>query len=378
MNASTGEQGMQARALLQRAVEIAVRLSLVGILVVWCFAIFRPFIIPIMWAIVIAVATYPIYAKLLRMVGGRNKIAGTLFVLLLLALLFLPTVRFAGSIVDNANDISDRLESGQLRVPPPSERVRGWPFVGEPLYRTWSEAAANLQSTLQRYGPQVRQLARRLLGTLAGIGRDVLMTAIAIVIAGFMLATAEQGDRTARALFVRLGGTRGSEIVDLIRATIRSVAQGVLGVAVIQAVASAAGLVFAGVPGAGIWTLIVLLLAVMQLPPLLVLGPIAIYVFSANDSTAVSVVFAIWSLLVSISDSFLKPLLLGRGVSVPMPVILIGAIGGMIAYGIIGLFVGATVLAIAHTLFKGWMAAGADPEAVLSGEVSRPEMAPGA
>jgi predicted PurR-regulated permease PerM len=130
--------------------------------------------------------------------------------------------------------------------------------------------------------------------------------------------------------------------------------QGVIGVAIIQAVLSAIGMVVAGVPAAILWTVMVLVCAVSQLPPILILGPVAAYVFSANETTP-AVIFLVWSILVSASDGFLKPMLMGRGVDIPMLVILIGAIGGMMLSGIIGLFVGAVVLAIMYTLFMSWM-----------------------
>ena len=157
-----------------------------------------------------------------------------------------------------------------------------------------------------------------------------------------------------RLIGIRLTGDRGEEFVDLAGAVIRSVAQGVLGIALIQSVLAGLGLVLVGVPGAGLWALIVLFLAVIQLPPLLILGPIMIYVFSTADTT-VAVIFMIWGILVSISDSFLKPLLLGRGLKTPMLVILLGAIGGMIMYEIIGLFVGTVVLSLSHELFLVWL-----------------------
>ena len=137
--------------------------------------------------------------------------------------------------------------------------------------------------------------------------------------------------------------------------TIRSVAKGVLGVAVIQSLLSAVGLVAIGVPAPGIWAGVILLLAIMQLPPLLVLGPIAVWVFSVADATPATI-FAIYAFFVSISDSFLKPLFLGRGMDIPMLVILVGAIGGMMTSGIVGLFVGAVVLAVGYKLLISWMA----------------------
>ena len=188
-----------------------------------------------------------------------------------------------------------------------------------------------------------------------GIGLAVVQFLAAVLIAAAMLAN----DTATRAMIERLArrlvGDRADELLGLTTATIRSVAVGVLGVAFIQAVAGGVGMALAGVPGAGLWALFILILAIAQLPPLLVLLPAIIYVFSAGDSTTVAVAFTIWSIAVSFSDTFLKPLLLGRGVEAPMLVILLGAIGGMLMSGILGLFVGAVVLALGYKLFEAWL-----------------------
>jgi len=143
-------------------------------------------------------------------------------------------------------------------------------------------------------------------------------------------------------------------LLTLSTATIRSVAVGVIGIAFIQAMLGGLGMMFAGVPAAGLLAIVILVLAIAQLPPLVVLLPVVIYVFSA-ESTTVAVVFMVWSILVSMSDAVLKPIFLGRGVDAPMLVILLGAIGGMITSGIVGLFIGAVILALGYKLFQVWV-----------------------
>ena len=184
---------------------------------------------------------------------------------------------------------------------------------------------------------------------------------VSIIIAGVLLANTAGGSQAARALARRLAGEQGTKGVELAGATVRSVAQGVLGVALIQSILAGLGCLLVGVPGAGLWALLVLILAVVQLPTILILGPIIVYVFSTT-STIAAVLFAIWSILVGISDAFLKPLLMGRGVDVPMLVIFIGAIGGFMASGIIGLFVGAIILALGYKLIINWLEVDTPPE----------------
>jgi len=219
----------------------------------------------------------------------------------------------------------------------------------------WTHASENVEATLRQFAPQVRSIGSWLLSTLTGLGFAFLMTIVAVVIAGVMLMHSEGGGRTARAIGARLGGVQGEAAVDLATRSIRSVATGVIGVATVQAVLSAIGLYLADVPAAGLWAVLVLALAVAQLPPLVILGPAIIYVAATSDSTLTQVLFTIWSVIVSVSDAFLKPMFLGRGMEIPMPVILIGAIGGMLRGGIIGLFVGAVVMAIGYKLFTAWM-----------------------
>jgi predicted PurR-regulated permease PerM len=156
------------------------------------------------------------------------------------------------------------------------------------------------------------------------------------------------------ALSSSLIGERGNVLVDLAVATIRSVAKGVLGVAIIQAVLAGIGLAVIGVPAPGIWAGLVLILAIIQLPPLIVLAPIAVWVFSVADPVPATI-FAVYAFIVSISDSFLKPMFLGRGMEIPMLVILLGAIGGAMALGIIGLFIGAILLALGYEILMAWM-----------------------
>jgi predicted PurR-regulated permease PerM len=182
----------------------------------------------------------------------------------------------------------------------------------------------------------------------------VLQFILSIIVAGVFLVSAEGGYKTALTISSSLLGERGNGLVDLSIATIRSVAKGVLGVAIIQSILSAIGLVAMDVPAAGLWAGAILILAIVQLPPLIVLGPIAVWIFSIADPVPATI-FAVYAFIVSISDSFLKPMFLGRGMEIPMLVILLGAIGGAILLGIIGLFIGAIVLALGYEILKSWM-----------------------
>jgi predicted PurR-regulated permease PerM len=342
--------------ILRSAVDIFVHVSLIAIIAVWCFRIFQPFVVPVMWGLIIAVSLFPIFRRFRSLLGGRSGLAGVLFTLLALGLLIYPTVRITTSAVESVSELHDRMEAGTLSVPPPSESVEDWPVIGERTYLAWSRASVNLQAALEQYEPQLRGLVGRLFGFIGGLGLGILQTIFAIIIAGFMLTLAERGHTASHTVLVRVAGEqRGGRLPGLIAATIRSVAQGVLGVALVQTLLAGLGMAIYGIPNWGLWTVLVLPLAVVQLPPLLVLAPVAIWAFSGAGATTGTIIFAIYALLVSFSDMFLKPLFLGRGVDIPMPVILIGAIGGVMLSGIIGLFVGAVVLSIGWKLLQVWL-----------------------
>lgn len=339
---------------VRRAVEAAIRIGVLALLALWTFLILRPFITPVLWGVVIAVAVLPAYRVLAARLGERRKLSAAALTVLALALLWIPAVKFFGGAIDSTRTLAAQLNDGTLTIPPPPERVSSWPLIGEGLNDAWNLASSNLETAIRRYEPQVKAVGRWLLSAGTGLGLGLLQFTIAIIIAGVFLATAEGGGHTARRITRRFAGDQGAEFAGLAEKTIRSVALGVVGVAIIQSVLAGIGMVVVGVPGAGLWALIVLILAVVQLGPLLVLGPVIVYVFS-TAGTVTAVLFMIWAILVSISDTFLKPLLLGRGVNVPTLVILLGSIGGMILSGIIGLFVGAVVLALGYQLFMSWL-----------------------
>jgi predicted PurR-regulated permease PerM len=317
--------------------------------------IISPFLMPVLWGILIAVALHSPFEKMKGALGGRGKLAGGIFIAVTLLLLIVPSIWLAGSLVDGARDIGQQLEEGTFKVPPPEASVRDWPVIGDSVYNTWYGASVNLEATAEKMAPQLKALGGKLATAFAGVGAAFIQSLFALVIAGILLINSAGAGRTAHAVGKTLAGEKGIELVDLSTATIRSVVKGVLLVAVIQSILAAVGMVIADVPAVGLWSLLVLVVAIMQLPPILILGPIAIWVFSANDSTAIAVFFLIYSLVVSGADGPLKAVLLGRGVRIPMIVILIGAIGGMLGAGIIGLFVGAVVLSIGYVLVSEWI-----------------------
>lgn len=359
---TTSDSSSHDKMFLSRALEATIRIGLILLLAAWCFQIVQPFIIPVVWGIIIATATYPAYRWLEGALGGRRGIAATLFTLLMMVILITPTLKLAETLVNGSSLLSGYLEGESLKIPPPPESIAGWPIIGEPLARFWSLASENLGAALQQIAPQLKAFGGWLLKAAAGAGLGILKFVVAIIIAGALLAHAQGGHRAAYAIATRLAGDRGADFADLAEATVRSVAQGILGVALIQSLLAGIGFLAVGLPGAGLWALLCLLLAVVQIGIGLVVVPIVIYVFYAAD-TLTAVLFLIWCTPLTVLDNILKPLLLGRGVNVPMVVIFVGAIGGFLTSGIIGLFVGSVILALGYTLFIAWLAE--DPQAGL-------------
>ena len=342
------------RVFIRRAVEAAIRIGLIAGLVWWCFRIIGPFVMPVLWAVIFAVALFPIFQWLKSKLGGRGGLAATVLTLVTLALLIVPIVMLSTSMIGSAQDMTRGFEDGTLTVPPPPEGVAEWPVVGEKLSLAWSQASDNMQQFLVKYRDQLQPVGAWVVSQAAGAGAAALLFFLAIIIAGLLMAKADAAVSAVTAFVTRLAGDEGAAMVKTAGATIRSVVQGVLGVAVIQSLLAGIGMLVVGVPGAGLWAGLILILAVIQLPPILVMGPVIFYVFT-SASTVTAVLFLIFGLFVSVSDAFLKPLLLGRGVDVPMPVILIGALGGMMSAGIVGLFIGAVVLALGYQLTIAWV-----------------------
>ena len=332
------------------------------ILLVMCFNIVRPFIGIVVWALILAVAIYPLHVSLTAKLGGREKTSATAFVLIGLAIILVPTWILGESTLSSLQSLAQHLREGTFSVPPPNPSVADWPVIGTKTYEIWSNAASNMDAFLSQYQTQLRDLAQKIFGFASGTLIGVLQFVLSTIIAGALLLQSRGGYKSTREFMASLVGTeRGEKFTDTSILTIRSVVKGVLGVAVAQAILAAIGLVLIGVPAAGLWAGAVLVLAIVQLPPILVLGPIAFWVFSVAEPVPATI-FLVYSIIVSVSDAFLKPMLLGRGLETPMLVILIGAIGGAIAMGIVGLFIGAVILALGYELLVTWMAPDA-PEA---------------
>lgn len=334
--------------------EAAIRIGLVALMASWCFFIMRPFITLLAWAMVLAIAVFPLHARLTEALHGRAGISAMLITLFMLGFLLTPAFILLDSMTRSAMKLHGQISAGTLVFPAPPENVRLWPLIGERLHEAWSLAEHNLQAALRPFSPQIKILGRGLLAAVADLGFGLLKFCLSLIIAGVLMYKADAGMRLADHIFARLTGGRHEEYVALGRDTVRSVAVGVVGVAMIQSLLAGTGFMVASFPAAGLWAFLVLLMAIIQIPVLLLLMPLCIYAYATMPPTPATIL-TIWCVLVGLLDNILKPLLFGRGVQVPMLVVLIGAIGGMMLTGIIGLFVGAVVLSLGYKLFWAWL-----------------------
>jgi predicted PurR-regulated permease PerM len=349
------EMGLKAanKVAIERALEITIRIGLIVAMIALCVWVMRPFLVAIIWGIIIAVAAWPGYSFLLRRLGDRRILASAMFTLLALLLLILPVLMLSGTVVDGVTAISNAVHKGELEVPPAPD-LGAIPLVGADVERFWNTASNNMEEALETIRPQLQMIGTRLLSFAANAGVGIVHLLIAIVIAAILLARSEEGHRVAETLACRLAGSQGQRFAYLAESVVRSVSRGILGIALIQALLGGLGMLVAGVPAAGLWALLIMIVATIQLGAFPVLLVAAIYMFYTADLTT-AILFAVWSSFVASLDNVLKPLLLGRGVEVPMAVIFVGAIGGLLNAGIIGLFIGPVILVLGYELFLVWL-----------------------
>jgi len=337
-----------------KIVDTLIRLAVLLFLLGWCVNILKPFVLILIWAAVIAIAMYPLYSTLIHMFRKRTILASVVLTLFMLSIVIIPSWLVTQSLFEEVSHLSTRYTQGQFFIPPPGESTVHWPAVAKPLLDFWKRASENLQSALVPYSGQIKAAGAWVLLAVAGIGTGILQFVVSIIIAGVLLAYSASIGNAALKIFIKLAGNNGEHFARTTVTTIRSVVKGILGVAVIQATMAGLGFFLAGVPYAGVWTVACLFFAIIQVGAAPVAIPVMIYMFSYTE-TLTAVLLAIWLGITLISDNILKPLLLGRGAPAPMLVVFLGAIGGFISSGFLGLFLGAVVLTIGYQLFMAWL-----------------------
>jgi predicted PurR-regulated permease PerM len=331
---------------------LAIRIVCLGFLGYWSLILIRPFLTIIVWSIIIAVALYPIFDWLSAKLYDHRALAAIAITILSLLVMLGPATWLALSLAETVWILLARLGDGTLTFPPPSEAVKAWPLIGEKIYESWLLASTNLRALVIEAAPHLKPLGSSLLNAAGSMGINLLKFIIAVVISGFLLIPGPSLIHSIKNVLGRVTAARGEEFVDLAGATIRNVSRGIIGIAILQALLAGIGLLFAGVPAAGLFSFLVLVLGIFQIGPSVILLPLIIWSWVAMD-TAMAVLFTLYMVPVNLLDNILRPLV-AKGLSTPMPVILIGVLGGTLVHGMIGLFVGPIVLSIGWQLLVVW------------------------
>jgi predicted PurR-regulated permease PerM len=333
--------------------ETILQLGLVFLILGFCFTLLIPFMMPILWAIILAIVLYPAFNFLQKKLKGRKSLASFIITMTLLALIILPTVFFVNSVTSTVMELKAGVEDGSLKVATPGQNIKDWPLIGDKAYDFLYALSTDLETGVLQYKEQIAEVSKKLLGSVLSSTITLLQIILSVIIAGILMVSTSAQD-LATNFIKRIAGDSGEEFLNISVSTVYQVVKGILGVAIIQTLIQAVGLFGCGVPFAGVLTLLCLMLSIIQVGPIIInLGVIA-YLFSLDNTTA-AILWTIFFILSGLSDNVLKPLLLGKGALVPMLVIFLGVIGGFMMSGFIGLFVGPIVFSIGYKLFVAWM-----------------------
>jgi predicted PurR-regulated permease PerM len=320
--------------------------------------ILRPFIAAAIWAIMLVVATWPLLLAVQARFGGRRSLAVLVMTVVLLLGLVVPLALAVGAVVGNAEVIVGWATSlVSLTFPPPPGWLERFPLIGGKLIERWQEFAAHPEELSSRLAPYARSGVGWLLGLMGGIVGLMVQFLLIVAIAALLYARGEGFADFVRRFAFRLAGARGDRAVHLAGQAIRAVALGVVVTAFVQALLAGIGLALTGVPFAAVLTAATMLLCIAQLGPFLVLLPAVAWLFW-DGQTAWGTVLAVWTLVVGTIDNVLRPILIRRGADLPLSLIIAGVIGGLIGFGIVGIFIGPVVLAVTYTLLVDWVRSG--------------------
>ncbi len=349
----------RSRAYERYAVGAAIVLLVIG-----CYLVVRPFLTAFLWGAIIALSTRGLFQRILRRVGGRRRLAATLASLALAATLLVPIGAFAFRVAAAMPGLVSRIElmlADGLQTPP--DWLAALPLVGKPASAWWQSVADDPERLRLELRPLVRPAKDFLLAAAGGIGTGILEFALALLIAGFLYARGEGLAAAVDRIALRLGGEAGRRQVAVVRSTVKGVFRGLLGTCAVQAILAMIGFWIAGVPGVLLLGMATFFLSVVPAGPTLLWAPAALWL-NATGSTGMAIFLAVWGLvIVGGSDNVVRPILIGKGVEAPLALVFLGVVGGILAFGFLGLFIGPTLLAVAHNLLQEWMSGLAEPEA---------------
>jgi predicted PurR-regulated permease PerM len=335
-------------------IQLAIRLGLLASLIYWTFILIRPFVPILAWSIVLAVAIYPVFNLVSKSLGGRPRLAAAILTVINLALVIGPATWLGLSAVDGVGELAGKLSAGDLMVPSPPGQIKDWPLVGPQLYEFWDRASNNIRAALREVAPHLKPLASIMLTLAGNAGVGTFKFLLAVAFAGFLFPHGPQLVAAGRGFLSRVVPEQSEHFLDLAGATIRAVSQGVIGVAIIQSLLAGIGFKLAGIPGAGLLAFAVMILAIVQIGAAIIVVPVIIWIWVDKDFTT-ALLLTVFLCIVGVLDNILKPLVMGRGLTTPTLVIFVGVIGGTLAHGIVGLFIGPIILSLAWELTVAWI-----------------------
>jgi predicted PurR-regulated permease PerM len=334
----------------------AIRIGCLALLAYWSWLLLQPFLSIIVWSVIFAVALYPVFDWLAARFRHRG-LAAAAITIVSLVVIFGPVTWLGVSLGDNLRTLYARLNDGSLTIPQPYEAVKDWPLVGENVYQAWYLASTNVKELLVEWASELKVIGSSVLAIAGTAGLDLVKFIIGIIVSAFLFLPGPALVHSVKNAMRRISTRRAEEFVDLTGATIRNVSRGIIGISALQALLAGIGLLVAGIPAAGLLSFLVLLFGIIQIGAWIVLVPVVIWGWFALAKTA-AVIFTIYMVPVLALDNILRPLVMSRGLPTPMPVIFIGVIGGTLAHGLTGLFIGPIVLSIAWQLLAAWIREG--------------------
>ncbi len=333
-----------------------------ALLIIASLWIVRPFLGPAIWATMVVVATWPLMLRTQALLRGKRALAVVVMTVLLLLLFVVPLTVAIATIVGNTDHIVGwaRLVTGYRLTPTAPAWLANLPLIGAQLAALWADAvAAGLDGALERLSPYAGNLTKWFVAEVGSLGFLLLQFFMTVVIAAIMYASGEEASTLVRRFARRLAGERGESTVQLAGDAIRGVALGVGVTAVVQSILGGIGLALVGVPFAGLLSALMFMLCIAQIGPALVLVPAVVWVYWSG-SPGWGTFLLVWTVVVTSLDNVLRPALIRMGADLPLLLIFAGVIGGLLAFGLVGIFVGPVVLAVGYTLLDAWMAE-ADP-----------------
>jgi predicted PurR-regulated permease PerM len=325
----------------------------IGALIVSSIWIMMPFLSACLWGATIVISTWPVLLKLQARLGQRRGFATVAMVLVLLLVVLLPLTLAFGALAANMGDIVERVKA--FTVPPPPDWVARIPVEGPKIAETWQRLSAEGPGSFSGdLKPYVGKVIEWIAGRVGGLGAMMLQFLLTVIVSGVLYTKGEVAARGVRRFAVRLAGERGDRAILLAASTVQGVARGIVVTALIQTLIGGAGLFLTSVPAAGLLTAAVFIFCIAQLGPILVMLPAVIWKFYTGASVSGFILLA-FMLVAGTIDNFIRPILIRKGADLPILLIIAGVIGGLIGFGVMGLFVGPVLLAVSYVLLREWV-----------------------